>query len=112
MFGMGTQEILVILAVALIFIGPKRLPEIARALGRGFGELRRAADEIKGEINLETIMEGTGEDREASSADRDPDNLFDQTEPLEKTSPPKDSHDLSRSHEQEKEKIPPKTETG
>jgi|Deesub1362B_J571_1020462.scaffolds.fasta_scaffold05110_3 sec-independent protein translocase protein TatB len=112
MFGMGTQEILVILAVALIFIGPKRLPEIARALGRGFGELRRAADEIKGQIDLETMMEGMGEDREVPSTKRDLDSLFEQTEPSEETSPVETPNDLSQSHEQEKEKVPPKTETG
>ncbi|HDL52910.1 MAG TPA: twin-arginine translocase subunit TatB, partial [Proteobacteria bacterium] len=38
MLGMGMQEILIILVVALIVIGPKRLPELAKTLGKGLAE--------------------------------------------------------------------------
>ena len=47
MFGIGFPELLLILAIALIVIGPKRLPDVARALGRGLGEFKRATDEMK-----------------------------------------------------------------
>ena len=47
MFGIGMPELLLILALALIVIGPKKLPDIARALGRGLAEFRRATDELK-----------------------------------------------------------------
>jgi Tat protein translocase TatB subunit len=59
MFGVGTQEILVIMALALIIIGPKKLPEVARALGKGFGEFRRAFDDLKDtmEVDLKTEQE-------------------------------------------------------
>ncbi|MDP7385223.1 MAG: twin-arginine translocase TatA/TatE family subunit, partial [Nitrospinota bacterium] len=50
MFGIGMPEMLLVLAVALIVLGPKRLPEIARALGRGMAELRRTTDELRGEV--------------------------------------------------------------
>lgn len=50
MFGIGMPELLLILAVALIVLGPKKLPEIARALGKGMAEFRRATDELKEEL--------------------------------------------------------------
>ena len=51
MFGIGFSEILLILVVALVVIGPKRLPELARILGRGLAEIRRASDEFRGVLN-------------------------------------------------------------
>ncbi|MBW2085451.1 MAG: twin-arginine translocase TatA/TatE family subunit, partial [Deltaproteobacteria bacterium] len=47
MFGIGTPELLIILVIALVVIGPKHLPDMAKALGRGIGEFRRATDELK-----------------------------------------------------------------
>jgi TatA/E family protein of Tat protein translocase len=44
MFGIGMPELLLILALALIVLGPKKLPELARALGKGMAEFRRATD--------------------------------------------------------------------
>ncbi len=45
MFNLGFTEMLVICALALIFIGPKQLPEVARAIGKFINELKRASDE-------------------------------------------------------------------
>ncbi|GAH09726.1 unnamed protein product, partial [marine sediment metagenome] len=47
MFGIGMPEMLLILAVALIVIGPKKLPDLAKSLGRGLAEFRKATSEIK-----------------------------------------------------------------
>lgn len=47
MFGIGFPELLLIAVIALVVIGPKRLPDLARALGRGFAEFRRATEELK-----------------------------------------------------------------
>lgn len=50
MFGIGMPELMVIMVVALIVLGPKRLPEIARALGKGLAEFRRATSDINDEL--------------------------------------------------------------
>jgi sec-independent protein translocase protein TatA len=54
MFGrLGTQELLVILALVLIIFGPRKLPEIGRSLGKGLREFKQATNEIKESINLD-----------------------------------------------------------
>jgi TatA/E family protein of Tat protein translocase len=50
MFGIGMPELLLILGLALIVLGPKKLPELAKALGKGLSEFRRATDELKDEF--------------------------------------------------------------
>ncbi|HEU4355031.1 MAG TPA: twin-arginine translocase TatA/TatE family subunit [Actinomycetota bacterium] len=52
MFNIGPQELLLILLVALVVVGPKRLPELSRTIGRGLREFRKAQDEVKKTINL------------------------------------------------------------
>jgi Tat protein translocase TatB subunit len=52
MFGIGLPELLIIAALALILIGPKKLPDLAKSLGKTLGELRKATDDVK-----ETILE-------------------------------------------------------
>ena len=60
MFGIGGPELLLILALALIVLGPKKLPELAKALGKGLAEFRRATDEIKDEFRqMEREIEET-----------------------------------------------------
>ncbi len=56
MFGVGTPELLVILVVALIVLGPQRLPEVARALGKALAELRRATSGLTDELHNARIM--------------------------------------------------------
>jgi TatA/E family protein of Tat protein translocase len=46
-FGIGMPELLIVMAVALLVLGPKKLPEIARSLGRGMAEFRRASTELR-----------------------------------------------------------------
>jgi sec-independent protein translocase protein TatA len=46
MFGIGMQELIIIAIIALLIVGPKKLPDLAKTLGKSFGELRRAADDI------------------------------------------------------------------
>ncbi len=57
MLGIGMQEILLIFVVALIFIGPKRLPELAKTLGKGFSEFKRATDNIQETVRKDLELE-------------------------------------------------------
>lgn len=54
MFGIGFPEMIVILVVALIVVGPDKLPELARSLAKGVNELRGAMNQIKESLNEET----------------------------------------------------------
>jgi Tat protein translocase TatB subunit len=47
-FGIGMQELIIILVVALIFIGPKKLPDLAKSLGKGVAQFKGAMDDVKG----------------------------------------------------------------
>ena len=64
MFGIGFPELLLIAVIALVVIGPKRLPDLARALGRGFAEFRRATEELKQSFEEETRIARAKELRE------------------------------------------------
>jgi Tat protein translocase TatB subunit len=56
MFGIGMPELAVILVVGLIVLGPKRLPEVARALGKGLAEFRRVTGEVNKELESARSM--------------------------------------------------------
>lgn len=47
MFGIGMPELIVIFIVALLVFGPRKLPELGKALGRGLREFKRASEELK-----------------------------------------------------------------
>jgi Tat protein translocase TatB subunit len=50
MFGIGTGEILLLLVIALVVLGPERMPKLARDLGRAVAEFRKTSDELKAEF--------------------------------------------------------------
>jgi len=57
MFGIGAQELLVIAVIALLVFGPKRLPELARSLGRGLAEFRRASSDLRQSLASEGLAD-------------------------------------------------------
>lgn len=66
MFGVGLSELIIIVIVALIFIGPDKLPQLARTLGKAFSEFRRAGDEVK-----KSFREASEPGREGVPKERD-----------------------------------------
>ncbi|HEV2762118.1 MAG TPA: twin-arginine translocase TatA/TatE family subunit, partial [Pyrinomonadaceae bacterium] len=69
---LGTTELLVILVVALVLFGPRRLPELGRTLGKSLGEFKRATDDFKRtwerEVELDKLTREVSIDREVQEA--------------------------------------------
>ncbi len=55
MFGVGIPEILIILVIALLVLGPQKLPELAKALGRAMGEFKRATRDLRETMDLDNL---------------------------------------------------------
>ncbi len=85
MFGIGMPELLLILALALIVLGPKKLPELAKALGKGLAEFRRATDEIKDEFRQ---MEHEIDDASLAGTSKNDPPLEKPADTLAPTNPP------------------------
>ena len=69
MFFGHTWELLIVLVIALVFFGPKRLPELGSSLGKGIREFRKATNELQDSIKTDT-SEPLPPERPASPAER------------------------------------------
>ena len=57
MLNIGPQELLLVLIIGLLVVGPQRLPEISRQIGRGLREFRKIQGDVKGLVNLDEVQE-------------------------------------------------------
>jgi len=57
MFGIGSQELVVVVLIAMVVLGPRRLTQMARELGRFVSEARHSIDEFKEELGAEEVNE-------------------------------------------------------
>jgi len=65
---MSLSNIVIILIVALLVIGPKKLPDMAKSIGKGYAEFRRAFNDLKKTVDLASDMSGKSSSRSSSSA--------------------------------------------
>ena len=72
MFGsIGMPELIIILVIALIIFGPRKLPELGRSLGRSIGEFKKASNELRNTLDEEIRLEEQRDQRAAVRGEQD-----------------------------------------
>ena len=82
MFGIGLPELIVIMVVALLVVGPSKLPDLARSLGKTFQEFKRMADDVKETLEDETSDVKDSSEQQAESKE-EPEKESDKTETVQ-----------------------------
>lgn len=81
MFGIGIQELIIIAIIALLIVGPKKLPDLAKTLGKGFSEFKKATEGV-----TEDLKDAVKEDDSPKNDDGWKDSLLMKKPDTEKSS--------------------------
>jgi len=104
MFGIGMPELILILVIALVVIGPSKLPDLARALGKGMAEFKKATQEIKESLDLDEDLKQAKDDLVDSISGIEKSLDVDTSEPVEEKKPKyNDSDEIMEEYENSKE---------
>jgi len=89
MFGIGVPELIIIFIIALIVIGPQKLPDIAKALGKAFAEFKKATEEIKNSVkdDIEKTTGSLSESLKEVKAANSPPSINPKANPQVQTTP-------------------------
>ncbi|MFZ2398333.1 MAG: twin-arginine translocase TatA/TatE family subunit [Smithella sp.] len=71
MFGIGMQELIIIAVIALLIVGPRKLPDLAKSLGKGFSEFKKATEGV-----TEDLKDALKEDEKPKNDDGWKDSLL------------------------------------
>ena len=103
MFGIGLPELILIMAIALIVVGPDKLPDLAKSLGKGIVELKKAAAGLK-----ESLHEDEDDNKwEQAALDDHPNKLFEAYKNLPDEANPEQSDETAADVENDTEEITP-----
>ncbi len=106
LFSGGFTEIGFILFIAFLLFGPKKLPEIARILGKGMGELRRASNELKSSLEEEIRNLDRNDDEVSYPQEETHPYTYTETEEESYEHPEEETHELSDQSESVLEPTP------
>jgi sec-independent protein translocase protein TatA len=70
MWNIGMPELVIILVIALIIFGPRKLPELGRSLGKSIGEFKKASNELRHTLDEEIRMEDQKDQRAKTEAEQ------------------------------------------
>jgi Tat protein translocase TatB subunit len=82
MFGIGMQELIIIAIIALLIVGPKKLPDLAKTLGKGFSEFKKATEGV-----TEDLKDAVKEDESPKNDDAWKDSLLMKKPTIEEVEP-------------------------
>ncbi|SRR6266511_1875541 len=87
MFNIGPMELIVILLVALLVVGPKRLPEVGRSIGKALREFRRTTEEVRSSFEASLDEEPSPNGEVAPGTVVEPDDVSAQDQPGREPTP-------------------------